>query len=99
MKKLILAAAAATALLATAASAAPLGIQDLGARAGIDTEQVRMVCDQYGRCYRSRGPRYVQRGYGYGNGYRDNYRRSYGYDRGYNEGPSIGLSFGGGNRW
>ena len=59
-------------------------------------EQVRLVCDQYGQCYRSRGRRYVQRGYydGYSG------RQSYGYDRGYGGqryyggGPSIGLSFG-----
>jgi hypothetical protein len=101
MKQFILAAAAATALLTTAATAAPLGVQDIGAQTS-GVEQVRMVCDEYGRCYRSRGPRYVQRSYGYGGGYR-------GYDdgpryerRGYygGGGPSIGFSFGGGGgRW
>jgi hypothetical protein len=101
MKQFILAAAAATALLTTAATAAPLGVQGIGAQTS-DVEQVRMVCDEYGRCYRSRGPRYVQRSYGYGDGYR-------GYDdgpryerRGYygGGGPSIGFSFGGGGgRW
>ncbi|MDB5500398.1 MAG: hypothetical protein JWR89_300 [Tardiphaga sp.] len=100
MKKLILSIAAATALLTTAAGAAPLSPSAVGAEAGIATEQVRLVCDEYGRCYRTRGPRYVQRGYGYGGGY------DRGYDRGYERrgyygggGPSIGFSFGGGRGW
>jgi hypothetical protein len=100
MKKLILSIAAATALLTTAAVAAPLSPSAVGAEAGIATEQVRLVCDEYGRCYRTRGPRYVQRGYGYGGGY------DRGYDRGYERrgyygggGPSIGFSFGGGRGW
>jgi hypothetical protein len=102
MKKLILSIAAATALLTTAAVAAPLSPSAVGAEAGIATEQVRLVCDEYGRCYRTRGPRYVQRGYGYGGGY----DRGYGYGgpryerRGYyGGGPSIGFSFGGGRGW
>jgi hypothetical protein len=65
-----------------------------------NVERVRLVCDEYGRCYR-RAPRYVQRyynddeyvvrrGYGYygGPGY---YDRGYGYGYG---GPGIGFSFG-----
>lgn len=102
MKKLILSIAAATALLTTAATAAPLSPAAIGADAGASAEQVRMVCDEYGRCYRTRGPRYV-RPYGYGGGYDRGYR---GYDRGYERrgyygggGPSIGFSFGGGRGW
>ncbi|MGX1325381.1 hypothetical protein AB7M17_008889 [Bradyrhizobium sp. USDA 377] len=63
-------------------------------------DQVRLVCNEYGRCYRTRGPRY-QRYYGDDDGYV--VRRSYGsyggpgyYDRGYGYyggGPSVGFSF------
>ena len=87
-------------LMASAASAAPLAPTTLEATAGI--EQVRLVCDQFGRCFRGGGPRYVQRYYGDDDGYV--VRRSYGYygrpnyyDGGYGYyggGPSIGFSFG-----
>jgi hypothetical protein len=97
--KTILLAAAAVASLATAASAAPLNPGGLAALETANVEQVRLVCDEYGRCFRTRGPRYVQRYYD-----DDAYvaRRSYGYyggpgyyDRGYGYGgPSIGCSFG-----
>jgi len=100
MKKLILSIAAATALLTTAAMAAPLSPAAVGAEAGISTEQVRLVCDEYGRCFRTRGPRYV-RPYGYGG-----YDRGYGYGgpryerRGYyGGGPGISFGFGGGRGW
>jgi hypothetical protein len=57
-----------------------------------------MICDESGRCWRSRGPRYVQRGYGNDDGYvvRRSYNSYGGYDRPgyYGGGPSIGLSFG-----
>ena len=63
------------------------------------------MCDEYGRCYRTRGPRYVERRY-YGDS--DGYGRrayvepgygyaqpGYGYGGGYyGGGPSIGFSFG-----
>lgn len=104
MKKLILSIAAATSLLTTAAFAAPLSPASVGNDTGISTEQVRLVCDEYGRCYRTRGPRYVQRGYGYGGGYDRGYMGR-DYDRGYErrgyggDGPSIGFSFGGGRGW
>ena len=98
MKTILLAAAAAS--LATAASAAPLNAGGLAAAETANVEQVRLVCDEDGRCFRMRGPRYVQRYYD-----DDAYvaRRSYGYyggpgyyDRGYGYygGPSIGFSFG-----
>jgi hypothetical protein len=97
--KTILLAAAAVASLATAASAAPLNVGGLATAEAANVEQVRLVCDEYGRCFRTRGPRYVQRYYD-----DDAYvaRRSYGYyrgpgyyDRGYGYGePSVGFSFG-----
>ncbi|MBR0989807.1 hypothetical protein JQ580_03655 [Bradyrhizobium japonicum] len=99
--KTILLAAAAAASLATAASAAPLNVGGLATVEMTNVEQVRLVCDQYGRCFRTRGPRYVQRYYGDGDAYVA--RRSYGYhggagyyDRGYgySSGPSVGFSFG-----
>jgi hypothetical protein len=102
MKKLILSIAAATAMLTTAAIAAPLSPAAVGPETGASTEQVRLVCDEYGRCFRTRGPRY-SRGYGYGGGYDRGYR---GYDRGYERrgyygggGPSVSFGFGGGRGW
>jgi hypothetical protein len=57
-------------------------------------QDVRVVCDRFGRCYntnRNYGNRYGNRyGNGYGNryGYRGN--RAYGYHRG----PSVGIGVG-----
>ncbi|MDT4740285.1 hypothetical protein [Bradyrhizobium sp. WYCCWR 12699] len=101
MKTIVLGALTAT-LMAASANAAPLAPAAI-ASAGLGaTEQVRLVCDEYGRCYRTRGPRYVQRYYGGDDGYV--VRRGYGYDGGpgyydrsygyYGGGPSIGFSFG-----
>ena len=101
--KILLSIARATVLLASAASAAPLSPAAVGTSAASNIDQVRLVCNEYGRCYRTRGPRYVYRGDD------DRYyapRRSYGYYGGgpgygggyYGGGPSIGFSFGGG-RW
>jgi len=100
MKTIALGALAAI-VLTSAASAAPLNPTAIGSSAEVaGIEQVRLVCNEYGRCWRT-GPRYVQRYYG-----DDGYvvRRSYGYyggpgyyDRGYGYyggGPSIGFSFG-----
>jgi len=101
MKTLALGAAAA-ALLGSAAVAAPMNSTAIGSAEVSAIDQVRLVCNEYGRCYRTRGPRYVQRYYGGDDGYV--VRRSYGsyggpgyYDRGYDyygSGPSIGFSFG-----
>ncbi|MBR0827213.1 hypothetical protein JQ596_16910 [Bradyrhizobium manausense] len=100
MKTLALGIFAAT-LLGSAAIAAPLNPAAIGSTEVSGVDQVRLVCNEYGRCFRARGPRYVQRYYG-----GDDYvvRRSYGYyggpgyyDRGYGYyggGPSIGFSFG-----
>src|SRR3954463_14930073 len=102
--KTLLSIAGATVLLASAASAAPLSPAAVGTSAASNIDQVRLVCDEYGRhCYRTRGPRYVYGGYDYGS---DATRRSYGYYGGgsgygcgyYGGDPSIGFSFGGG-RW
>ena len=54
-----------------------------------------MVCDEYGRCYRTGGRRVViQRDYGDSYNYapRERYieRRGY-YDGGYDNGPSVGI--------
>ncbi|WP_187435970.1 MULTISPECIES: hypothetical protein [Bradyrhizobium] len=96
----------AAAVLASAASAAPLNPTAIGSAEIANVDQVRLVCNEYGRCFRTRGPRYVQRYYDGDDGYV--VRRSYGYyggpgyyDRGYGYyggGPSIGFSFGTG-RW
>jgi hypothetical protein len=65
-------------------------------------QDVRLVCDRYGRCYQAR-PRYgvVERSYGPRYAPPSYYRAgpSYGYAPGYRQGPSIGLSFGVGPRW
>jgi hypothetical protein len=87
------------ALLSSGANAAPLAISpSMQPDTGI--EQVRLVCDDYGRCYRTRGGRRVviQQDYGdrYSYGPRERYieRRGY-YDGGYyNSGPSVGVGFG-----
>jgi hypothetical protein len=86
---------AAGALLGPAAQGAPLS---LGPDNGI--ENVRLVCDDYGRCYRSRGGRRVIIQQGYSDSYdyapRERYieRRGY-YDGGYyNDGPGVGIGIG-----
>ncbi|MCS3447311.1 MULTISPECIES: hypothetical protein [Bradyrhizobium] len=98
MKNIALGALAAT-LMVSSASAASLAPAAIASTEAAGIEQVRLVCNEYGRCYRTRGPRYVQRYYGGDDGYV--VRRSYGgpdyYDRGYGYyggGPSIGFSFG-----
>jgi hypothetical protein len=100
MKTIALGALAAT-VLTSAASAAPLNPTVIGSAEVAGIEQVRLVCNEYGRCWRTGGPRYVQRYYGDDDAYV--VRRSYGYyggpgyDRGYGYyggGPSIGFSFG-----
>lgn len=96
--------AAAGVLFASAAGAAPVLNQANSIVQPNQVENVRLVCTESGRCYRTGGRRYVQRRY-----YREEYapRRAYvepsygysGYDRGYygggyGGGPSIGFSFG-----
>ncbi|MBR1210117.1 hypothetical protein [Bradyrhizobium sp. JYMT SZCCT0180] len=90
MKTLTLAlAAGAAALFATAASAAPLSIGQVASDSNI--QNVRMVCDEDGRCWRERGERRVilresRDSYGYAP------RERYIERRGYEErGPGIGI--------
>jgi hypothetical protein len=96
--KTILAVMGATALLVSAASAAPLNPTAVGTPEASNTEQVRLVCSPSGRCWRTRGPRYAYRNYE--PGYRSyNYYGGPGYYTGpgygyYGGGPSIGFSFG-----
>ena len=79
------------ALLASAASAAPLNATTIGSAEVSNVDQVGLVCNEYdGRCWRTRGPRYVPRyyydpSYSPGRGY--NYYAGPGYyDRGYGRG-------------
>jgi hypothetical protein len=79
------------ALLASDASAAPLNATTIGSAQVSNVDQVGLVCNEYyGRCWRTRGPRYVLRYYydpSYipGRGY--NYYAGPGYyDRGYGYG-------------
>jgi hypothetical protein len=97
MNKFIIATAfGASALLATAVSAAPLS-NGITAMPDNGIEKVRMVCDESGRCWRQRGQRrvVVQDSYNY---YvpRERYieRRSYYNDGYYNSGPSVGIGVG-----
>jgi hypothetical protein len=77
------------ALLASAASAAPLNATTIGSAEVSNVSQVRLVCNlYYGRCWRIWAPRYVRRyyfddpSYVVGRGY--NYYAGPGYyDRGY----------------
>jgi hypothetical protein len=78
---------AATALLATAANAAPLAAnQSLGPDSNI--QNVRMVCNDHGRCWRERGERRViiRDSYGY-----DAPRERYIERRGYEDRGGIGF--------
>jgi hypothetical protein len=88
MKRLaIVLMAGAGALLATAASAAPLS-NGITALPDSNIEQVRMVCNEYGRCWRERSERrvIVRESYGYA----PRRERYYG-DRGYNDGGGVAI--------
>jgi hypothetical protein len=78
MNVLKLTLAAATLTIGLAASASALPVDKLGTvnAGGIQADQVRLVCNRYGRCWRIGG-------YGYRYGYRG-YRHGYrAYGRGY----------------
>jgi hypothetical protein len=98
MKNLVLSIAVGVgAALSSGAHAAPLSTGPL-ALPDNGIENVRMVCDEYGRCYRTGGRRVViQRDYGDSYNYapRERYieRRGY-YDGGYDNGPSVGIGVG-----
>ncbi len=101
------------ALLLSGANAAPLSISPSALPDNI-IENVRLVCDDFGRCYRTREGRRVVIQQDYGDAYnyvpRERYieRRGY-YDGGYyDNGPSVGIGvgpggvgfgFGAGPRW
>jgi hypothetical protein len=91
------------ALLSSGANAAPLSVSP-SVLPDNGVENVRSVCDEYGRCYRTRGGRRVVIEQEYGDSYnaynyapRERYieRRGY-YDGGgyYNRGPSVGIGVG-----
>jgi hypothetical protein len=89
-------------LLASSAFAGPRTNGAFGLNGGASTEQVRVVCDEYGRCFERRGARraYVER-----DSYNYEPRRRYREHRRYNDAPGIGIqvpgvSIGvGGGRW
>jgi hypothetical protein len=85
-------------LLSSGANAAPLSVSP-SVLPDNGVENVRLVCDESGRCYRTRGGRRVVIQQGYDDSYnyapRERYieRRGY-YDGGYNNGPSVGIGVG-----
>jgi hypothetical protein len=93
MKKLAISLmAGAGALLATSAFAAPLsnGITVLPES---NIEQVRMVCNENGRCWRERSQRRVIIRESYGSDRGRHYgHRNRGYDRGYDRGERDGVA-------
>jgi hypothetical protein len=78
MKNLVISlAVGASALFVTAASAAPLSA-DVSVRPDGNIQNVRLVCNENGRCWRERGERRViirepRESYGYDRGRRDYY--------------------------
>ena len=83
-------AAGATAVLVTAASAAPLS-PNASAAPESNIQNVRMVCNEAGQCWRQRGERRViirETGDAYGYAPR---RERYMERRGYGEGGGIGI--------
>ena len=82
------------ALLSSGANAAPLAVNpsmlpDNG------VENVRLVCDEFGRCYRTRSGRRVVIERDYGDSYNYAPRERYIERRGYyDSGPSVGIGVG-----
>jgi hypothetical protein len=95
MKNLAIVAVVAGAVISSGANAAPLSISpSMQPDNGI--ENVRLVCDEYGRCYRTRGGRRVviEQDYdSYNYVPRERYIERRGYYGGgyYNDGPSVGI--------
>jgi hypothetical protein len=77
----------ATALFATAATAAPLAVNPSVA-ADSNIQNVRMVCNENGRCWRERGERRVIARDSYGYAPRERYIER----RGYEDRGGIGFS-------
>lgn len=99
MKKVIIALAfGASALFATAASAGPLS-NGITLMPDNGIENVRLICDESGRCWRQRGQRgqrrvVVEDSYNYAPRERYIERRGYYNDGYYNSGPSVGIGVG-----
>ena len=57
-------------------------------------QDVRVVCDRFGRCYNTNRGRHYGNQYGYRSGYRGH--RAYGYNRGYgyHRAPAVGIGVG-----
>ena len=91
-------------LLASSAFAGPMTNGTLGVNSGASIEHVRMVCDEYGRCFNSRGSRRSMHRDAYAYESRPRYYQQQRQHR-YNDGPGIGIqvpgvSIGvGGGRW
>ena len=105
MYKFALTLIGASALLSTAAVAAPLTPAVTAVAPDRNIENVRMVCNEDGRCWRERSARrvIVEDSYGYAPRERYIERRGY-YDDGPRVGvgvaPGVGVSVGvGGGRW
>jgi hypothetical protein len=93
MNRLALALIGASALFGTAAVAAPLTSAVTAAVPESNIENVRMVCNENGRCWRERSARRVVVEDSYGYAPRERYieRRGY-YDGGYyDDGPRVGI--------
>jgi hypothetical protein len=98
MKKLLASVAlGVAAMLASGANAAPLSA-GLSISPDNGIENVRLVCDDAGRCYRTHGGRrvVVERDYdSYNYAPRERYIERRGYREGYyNNGPSVGIGVG-----
>lgn len=105
MDKLALTLIGASVLFGTAAAAAPMTPAVTAVTPDSNIENVRMVCNENGRCWRERGARrvIVEDSYGYAPRERYIERRGY-YDDGprvgVGVGPGVGVSVGvGGGRW
>ena len=75
----------ASALFATPATAAPLTADQLAVH-NSNVLNVRMICNENGRCWRERGERRIRDSYGY-----DEPRERYIERRGYEERGGIGI--------
>src|SRR5258707_12626654 len=104
MKNIVISVAlGASAIFASSAADAAPVTKGLAMLPDNSIENVRLVCDEFGRCYRTRGGRRVIYGnsYGYAPGYYGGPRY---YGGGYGPGVSVGIGpggggVGGGPRW
>jgi hypothetical protein len=106
MKKIAITMIGAGVLFGTAAVAAPLAPSTTTVTPDSNIQNVRMVCNEYGRCWRQRGERRVIIRESYNYAPRERYIERRGY---YDDGPRVGVGIGGpgvgvsvgvgGNRW